>query len=78
MTICLKRRRVFIFLLTIAFLTSCALDCAEFACHSDDSRRVSLDEVVRVMKPSGHDLPSLYRETAEGGLAVNYNFPLGK
>lgn len=60
------------------FAATRALDCAEFACYSDGSHRVSLDEVVRVMKQTGHDLPSLYRETAEGGLALNYRFPPGK
>ena len=60
------------------FAATRALDCAEFACYSDGSHRVSLDEVVRVMKQTGHDLPSLYRETAEGGLAVNYRFPPGE
>lgn len=60
------------------FAATRALDCAEFACYSDGSHRVSLDEVVQVMKQTGHDLPSLYRETAEGGLAVNYRFPPGK
>jgi L-serine dehydratase len=57
------------------FAATRALDCAEFACYSDGTHRVSLDEVVRVMKQTGHDLPSLYRETAEGGLAINYRFP---
>jgi L-serine dehydratase len=60
------------------FAATRALDCAEFACYSDGSHRVSFDEVVRVMKQTGHDLPSLYRETSEGGLAVNYRFPPGK
>lgn len=59
------------------FAATRALDCAEFACYSDGSHRISLDEVVRVMKQTGHDLPPLYRETAEGGLAVNYRFPQG-
>ncbi len=57
------------------FAATRALDCAEFACYSDGSHRVSFDEVVRVMKQTGHDLPSLYRETSAGGLAVNYRFP---
>jgi L-serine dehydratase len=57
------------------FAATRALDCAEFACYSDGSHRVSFDEVVRVMKQTGHDLPSLYRETSEGGLAANYRFP---
>ncbi len=59
------------------FAATRALDCAEFACYSDGSHRISLDEVVRVMKQTGHDLPPLYRETAEGGLAINYRFPQG-
>jgi L-serine dehydratase len=36
---------------------------------------VSFDEVVQVMKQTGHDLPSLYRETSFGGLAKAYRFP---
>jgi L-serine dehydratase len=59
------------------FAATRALDCAEFACYSDGSHRISLDEVVRVMMQTGHDLPPLYRETAEGGLAINYRFPQG-
>jgi L-serine dehydratase len=58
------------------FAATRALDCAEFACYSDGTHRVSFDEVVRVMKQTGHDLPSLYRETSEGGLAANYRFPI--
>ncbi len=57
------------------FAATRAMDCAEFACYSDGSHRISLDEVIRVMKETGHDLPSLYRETSEGGLALNYRFP---
>jgi L-serine dehydratase len=57
------------------FAATRALDCAEFACYSDGSHRVSFDEVLKVMMQTGHDLPSLYRETAEGGLAVHYRFP---
>ena len=33
---------------------------------------VSFDKVVEVMRQTGHDLPSLYKETAEGGLAKDY------
>ena len=29
-------------------------------------------KVVQVMKQTGHDLPSLYKETSEGGLAKDY------
>jgi L-serine dehydratase len=57
------------------FAATRALDCANFANFSDGSHRVSFDEVVKVMKQTGHDLPSLYRETAFGGLAKAYRFP---
>lgn len=57
------------------FAATRALDCAEFACYSDGTHRVSFDEVVAVMMQTGHDLPSLYRETSGGGLAANYRFP---
>ena len=30
---------------------------------------ISYDRVVEVMKETGKDIPSLYRETSEGGLA---------
>lgn len=57
------------------FASSRALSCTRYACSTDGSHRVSFDEVVKVMKQTGHDLPSLYRETAGGGLAVTYRFP---
>jgi L-serine dehydratase len=57
------------------FAATRALNCANFANFSDGSHRVSFDEVVEVMKQTGHDLPSLYRETAFGGLAKAYRFP---
>jgi L-serine dehydratase len=57
------------------FAATRALDCATFACYSDGSHRVSFDEVVRVMKETGHNLPPIYRETSEGGLAIVYRYP---
>lgn len=57
------------------FAAAQALTCARYACATDGSHRVSFDEVVSVMKQTGHDLPSLYRETASGGLATTYRFP---
>lgn len=47
-----------------------ALVAAEMAILSDGRHRVSFDDVVATMLRTGHDLPSLYRETSEGGLAV--------
>lgn len=52
-----------------AFAATRALDSNLYAAFSDGKHRVSFDQVVRVMKQTGHDLPSLYKETAEGGLA---------
>jgi L-serine dehydratase len=59
------------------FAAARALTCARYACATDGSHRISFDEVVAVMKQTGHDLPSLYRETASGGLAQTYRFPQG-
>lgn len=47
-----------------------ALVAAEMAILSDGRHRVSFDEVVETMLRTGHDLPSLYRETSRGGLAT--------
>lgn len=52
-----------------AFAACRALDSNLYAAFSDGKHRVSFDRVVEVMKQTGHDLPSLYKETAEGGLA---------
>jgi L-serine dehydratase len=49
-----------------------ALSCAQIALFSDGSHRIPFDEVVTVMKQTGHDLPCLYRETSTGGLAKVY------
>ena len=50
-----------------------AIDAATFAILSDGKHRVPFDHVVAVLKETGHNLPSLYRETAEGGLAKHYH-----
>ncbi len=49
-----------------------ALDANIYATLSDGSHLVSYDKVVEVMNETGHNLPSLYRETSEGGLAKRY------
>ena len=53
-----------------AYAAARALDANLFAAFSDGSHSVSFDRVVQVMQQTGHDLPSLYKETSEGGLAV--------
>ena len=52
-----------------AFAAARALDSNLYAAFSDGRHNVSFDRVVNVMKQTGHDLPSLYKETGEGGLA---------
>lgn len=49
-----------------------ALDANIYSSFGDGMHRVSFDRVVDVMKQTGHDLPSLYKETSEGGLAKDY------
>lgn len=55
-----------------AYAAARALDANIFSAFSDGMHRVSFDKVVEVMKQTGHDLPSLYKETAQGGLAKDY------
>lgn len=47
-----------------------AFDSARYSILSDGKHFISFDVVTRVMKETGKDLPSLYKETALGGLAV--------
>ena len=47
-----------------------AFDANIFATFSDGRHTVSFDRVVEVMKQTGHDIPSLYKETSTGGLAT--------
>jgi L-serine dehydratase len=53
-----------------AFAAVRALDANLYSSLSDGKHRVSFDKVVETMRQTGHDLPSLYKETSEGGLAV--------
>jgi L-serine dehydratase len=53
-----------------AFAALRALDANLYAMMSDGKHVISFDKVVETMKQTGKDLPSLYKETAEGGLAV--------
>ncbi|MBP5527764.1 MAG: L-serine ammonia-lyase, iron-sulfur-dependent, subunit alpha [Bacteroidales bacterium] len=48
-----------------------ALDINIYAMMSDGRHIISFDKVVKTMKLTGHDLPSLYKETSLGGLALN-------
>jgi L-serine dehydratase len=47
-----------------------AFDSARYSLLSDGKHFISFDVATKVMKETGKDIPSLYRETALGGLAV--------
>ncbi len=47
-----------------------ALDINIYAMMSDGKHLISFDKVVRTMNLTGKDLPSLYKETSLGGLAL--------
>jgi len=55
-----------------AYAAACALDINLYASFTDGLHRVSFDKAVEVLKETGNDLPSLYKETGEGGLAKDY------
>ena len=55
-----------------AYAAARALDSNIYSAFTDGTHRVSFDKVVDVMKQTGHDLPSLYKETSTGGLAKDY------
>ncbi len=53
-----------------AYAAARALDANLYAAFSDGRHSVDFDRIVEVMKQTGHDIPSLYKETAKGGLAA--------
>ncbi|HSV76661.1 MAG TPA: L-serine ammonia-lyase [Bacteroidales bacterium] len=50
-----------------------ALECATYSLLSDGKHRITFDEVIKTMKQTGLDLKASYRETSQGGLALNYS-----
>jgi len=47
-----------------------AIDSAMYALMTDGHHVIGFDRVIRAMKETGHNMPNIYKETAEGGLAV--------
>lgn len=47
-----------------------AINAVSLASFLSDTRKISVDEVIEVMRMTGKDIPGRYRETAEGGLAT--------
>jgi len=48
-----------------------AINAAHMAMEGDGSHFVSLDKVIKTMRITGRDMHKKYKETSEGGLAVN-------
>ena len=48
-----------------------AINAARLAMRGDGSHKVSLDQVIATMRQTGHDMSTIYKETSQGGLAVN-------
>lgn len=48
-----------------------AVNASLLALYGDGTHRVSLDQVIATMRQTGHDMQSIYKETSQGGLAVN-------
>jgi len=48
-----------------------AINAARLALFGDDTHKVSLDQVIKTMRQTGLDMQTIYKETSEGGLAVN-------
>ncbi|KAJ3122865.1 hypothetical protein HK100_011812 [Physocladia obscura] len=48
-----------------------AITAAQLALNGDGSHRVHLDQVIATMRQTGIDMMSKYKETSQGGLAVN-------
>ena len=48
-----------------------AINAASLALSGDGSHHVTLDQVIRTMRDTGADMQAKYKETSQGGLAVN-------
>jgi L-serine dehydratase len=48
-----------------------AINASRIALKGDGSHKVSLDHVIATMRQTGLDMKSTYKETSQGGLAVN-------
>ena len=48
-----------------------AINASRLAMRGDGTHKVSLDQVIATMRQTGIDMSSIYKETSQGGLAVN-------
>ena len=54
-----------------AIASSTAVSAARLALHGDGTHLVSFDTVIETMRQTGLDMMTKYKETSQGGLAVN-------
>ena len=47
-----------------------AINSVSLASFLSDSRKISLDEAIEVMRQTGLDISKRYKETSDGGLAT--------
>lgn len=48
-----------------------AINAARLAMRGDGTHKVTLDQVIDTMRQTGEDMKTIYKETSQGGLAVN-------
>jgi len=48
-----------------------AINAARLSMRGDGTHKVSLDQVISTMRQTGRDMSVIYKETSQGGLAVN-------
>jgi L-serine dehydratase len=48
-----------------------AIHASNLALRGDGSHKVTLDQVIATMRQTGLDMKTIYKETSQGGLAVN-------
>lgn len=48
-----------------------AINAARLAMRGDGTHKVTLDQVIATMRQTGQDMSTIYKETSQGGLAVN-------
>ena len=48
-----------------------AINAARISMLGEGEHKVSLDDVMKTMMETGKDMQNIYKETSQGGLAVN-------
>jgi L-serine dehydratase len=48
-----------------------AINAARLSLRGDGTHKVTLDQVIATMRQTGQDMSTIYKETSQGGLAVN-------